>query len=218
MPHFRIVLLLAAGLAAGVAWAGEAVTLDGAVIASGGTTSSSGGDITLDGTIAQPVAGPSGAGALQLDAGFWTPAAAPRAPSIYGELDLGDKGKLLLYGLPGQARFRFMFDVVREGLLGIVVLVDASTPQGAQGLADTLATYHEEIRTRPCILAINKNAEPPQALTDACQALLHRHGMVMPIASIDARKRDDIVYLFELLFLLLEHGADCMDTQAPAWA
>ena len=44
----------------------------------------------------------------------------------YGELDLGDQGKLMLYGLPGQSRFKYMFEVVREGLLGHERRMDAS--------------------------------------------------------------------------------------------
>lgn len=79
----RLALLLGACLFAGSAVAGDDVTLEGAVIANGGTTTASAGDMTLEGTIAQPVVGPSGNGTLQLDAGFWVPALAPRPPSIF---------------------------------------------------------------------------------------------------------------------------------------
>jgi signal recognition particle receptor subunit beta len=137
----------------------------------------------------------------------------------YGELDLGDKGQLLLYGLPGQARFRFMFDVVREGLLGILILVDGASSRGMRGLEETLESYQDDIRKRPCVLAINKIANPPKELLEACRNLLRKYGFVMPIVSIDACKRSDIVHVFELLFLLLEHGSDCMDIEVPAsWA
>lgn len=124
----------------------------------------------------------------------------------YGELNLGNEGRLLLYGLPGQARFRFMFEVVQDGLMGVVILVDASGPNALAGLAETLNTYAREIRQLPCVLALNKEAQPDLKLRQDCQQLLHRHELVAPIMVIDARKRADIAHVFELLFLLLEHG------------
>jgi signal recognition particle receptor subunit beta len=137
----------------------------------------------------------------------------------YGELSIGEKGTLRLYGLPGQSRFRFMFDVVRDGLLGIVILVDASSEHGIRGLEETLELYAEEIRKRPSVIAINKNQSPTPELKAACQGLLRRHQLVMPIVTVDARKREDIIRLFELLFLLLEHGSDCMDLETPqSWS
>ncbi len=63
----------------------------------------------------------------------------------YGELDLGADGRLLLYGLPGQSRFRFMFDVVREDLLGVAVLVDAARADPLRGLRETLADLRRRI-------------------------------------------------------------------------
>ena len=40
----------------------------------------------------------------------------------YGEMNLGEQGRLLLYGLPGQSRFSFMMDAIQDGLAGVVVL------------------------------------------------------------------------------------------------
>ena len=136
----------------------------------------------------------------------------------YGELDLGDQGRLLLYGLPGQSRFRFMFDVVRAGLLGVVILVDAASARALDGLAETLETYADELRHLPCVLALNKHPDPPDAFKQQCQDLLRKHKLVTPILTVDARKRADVIRMFELLFVLLEYGSDGAPRQeAPAW-
>lgn len=50
------------------------VTLQGRVIANGGTTHAQGGSYRLAGTIGEPAAGTAAGGALQLDSGFWQPA------------------------------------------------------------------------------------------------------------------------------------------------
>ncbi len=126
----------------------------------------------------------------------------------YGELDLGDQGRLLLYGLPGQARFEFMFDVVREGLLGVVILVDAGADTAEDGLRGTLAVFAEKLRGLPCVLAMNKCAMPPAELPRGCRKLLREYGLSAPIVKVDARRREDIARLFELLFVLIEHGSD----------
>lgn len=126
----------------------------------------------------------------------------------YGELALGGEDRLLLYGLPGQARFRFMFDIVREGLLGVVVLVDGSTEFAVQGLRETLETYAADVRELPLVIALNKQAAPSDVLLRQCRTLLEQYGLVAPIVPVDARRRADIVRLFELLFILLDGEAD----------
>jgi len=137
----------------------------------------------------------------------------------YGEMDLGEQGRLLLYGLPGQARFRFMFDVVREGLLGAIVLVDATAPDPLAGLEETLATYASELADLPCVLALNKDATAGAALRQPCLDRLRHHGLVAPAIIVDARRREDIVRAFRLLFVQLELGAAGNEaTEANPWA
>lgn len=137
----------------------------------------------------------------------------------YGEMNLADEGRLLLYGLPGQLRFRYMFDVVREGLLGVVILVDASRPHALAGLEETLAAYGSELQQLPCVVALNKHPDPPQVLRCACRDLMRRHELVAPILVVDARRRADVVRIFELLFLLLEHGPQRSATEEViSWA
>lgn len=124
----------------------------------------------------------------------------------YGEMSLGDQGLLLLYGLPGQRRFRFMFDVVREGALGVVVLVDAASARAVAGLSETLATYADDLRSLPFVLCLNKRPDPPQALRQDCVAALRSCGLVAPVLAVDARRRGNLKEVFDLLFLLLENG------------
>jgi signal recognition particle receptor subunit beta len=124
----------------------------------------------------------------------------------YGELDLDDGEHLHLYGLPGQARFRFMFDVVREGLVGVVVLVDASSLTGIDGLAETLEVYAEELRCVPCVVALNKCAgHPPAGFAEAVQMKLLEHQLPAPILAVDVRRRRDMVRITELLFTLIDY-------------
>jgi signal recognition particle receptor subunit beta len=127
----------------------------------------------------------------------------------YGELSLDDGGRLLLYGLPGQSRFHFMFDVIREGLLGIIVLVDGASSKAVEGLAETLQTYAQELRIHPCVVAINKLDEAPQALRERCLQLLRDHHVTAPVSVIDARRKEDIVRITGLLLTIQKYTDSC---------
>lgn len=122
----------------------------------------------------------------------------------YGELDLGAQGRLLLYGLPGQSRFRFMYDVVREGLLGVAVLIDAGSADPIKGMRETLDNYAGEFRELPCVVCLNKKDDSGGRLLARCQQVLGEYDLVAPVITVDARRREDVVRIFELLFLLLE--------------
>lgn len=76
-------LLCVLTTATAAAFAGGALRLDGAVVGNGGTSHASGAGHELAGSIAQPLAGASGAGALRLDAGFWAPAARALSATLF---------------------------------------------------------------------------------------------------------------------------------------
>ena len=127
----------------------------------------------------------------------------------YGELQLdGDAGKLLLYGLPGQQRFSYMFDVVRFGLFGAILLVDGSSDQAIHGLSASLEGCRNELKDVPVVLAINKSGASAQELKQQCADVLCANELIAPVVVVDARRREDVVYLFELLFILFEFGFD----------
>lgn len=135
----------------------------------------------------------------------------------YGELRLdGDNGRLLLYGMPGQSRFSYMFDVVRIGLFGAILLVDASSKDAVDGLSETLDTYCDDLKTVPIVVAINKGDGASGALGLRCQQELHARGLVAPVMTVDARRREDVVQVFEVLLTLLEFGFDHAKTGSKA--
>jgi len=129
----------------------------------------------------------------------------------YGELDLDDHGRLFIYGLPGQARFRFMFDVVEEGLLGVVLLVDASHAGGIGGLRETLDVYADKIRSHATVVALNRS-QGSHTFVEGCQSLLEEFDLVAPILRVDARLREDVGRAVELLIMMAAF-ADRSDDQ-----
>ena len=47
----------------------------------------------------------------------------------FGRITFDDGYVLHLYGTPGQGRFDFMWEILSEGMLGYVILVDGSSPE-----------------------------------------------------------------------------------------
>ena len=47
----------------------------------------------------------------------------------FGRITVGDDLVLYLFGTPGQRRFDFMWDILSQGMLGFVVMVDSTKPE-----------------------------------------------------------------------------------------
>lgn len=105
----------------GAAQSGGTYQITQSVIAGGGTTSSSGGQYSLAGTVGQSHGGQlTPAGSYSLHAGFWTPALSPTAAavSVTGRATTSDglgirNAIVRLTGLDGTVR------EVRTGALGV---------------------------------------------------------------------------------------------------
>ena len=124
----------------------------------------------------------------------------------YGELQLDDDARVLLYGMPGQERFSYMFEVVRAGLLGVIVLVDATSHDALDELSRTLARHGGDLRRMPFIVALNKSETAADAIAERCREVVREHRLMAPVMTVDARRREDIAHLIELLLVILEFG------------
>src|SRR5512136_3125493 len=47
----------------------------------------------------------------------------------FGRITVDDELVLYLFGTPGQKRFDFMWEVLSEGMLGFIVVVDSTKPE-----------------------------------------------------------------------------------------
>jgi small GTP-binding protein len=73
----------------------------------------------------------------------------------FGRITVDNDLVLYLFGTPGQRRFDFMWEVLSEGMLGFIVLLDSVRPETfreAWGILDTFRSY----ALVPYIVAANK--------------------------------------------------------------
>jgi len=122
----------------------------------------------------------------------------------YGQLTLDNGDRLRLFGTPGQARFRFVWQVVARGALGLVILVDNSRPDPLADLKVYLEGFAQELQDLPCVVGVGRSETHPlpdlQAYADAIEA----HGYVLPVLPVDVRRKDDVTLLIDVLLSQLE--------------
>jgi signal recognition particle receptor subunit beta len=121
-----------------------------------------------------------------------------------GQIGLDDGTVVRLYGTPGQERFSFMWEIIGRGAIGVILLIDGSSPNA---LAD-LRTYTEVFRRiapdQPFVIGVGRTRAEDSGQIEACAGVLESLNFSAPIFSVDVRKREDVLLLVETLLATLE--------------
>lgn len=108
----------------------------------------------------------------------------------FGRVTAAPDLALYLFGTPGQERFEFMLDILAEGMLGFVVLVD---PLRSDAVIETRRVLRRfgDLSDAPYVIALNKLVgDEQQAIDDIRTAL--RLAPEIPVVVTDARDRDAV--------------------------
>lgn len=73
----------------------------------------------------------------------------------FGRITIDEDLVLYLFGTPGQRRFDFMWEILSEGMLGFIVMVDSCKPETFREARSILETFRAYAPT-PYIVAANK--------------------------------------------------------------
>lgn len=111
----------------------------------------------------------------------------------YGTLRLDADTTVQLVGTPGQARFEFMWEILAEGALGIVVLVDNARPQPLADLDHYLDGFRDLIERQggAAVVGVTRMDLGGPDLA-AYRAHLAAQGRRIPVLEVDARVREDV--------------------------
>jgi signal recognition particle receptor subunit beta len=61
----------------------------------------------------------------------------------FGRITFSDGCSLFLFGTPGQRRFEMMWEILSEGMIGFIVLVNAADERSSDEAAHILGTFRE---------------------------------------------------------------------------
>jgi uncharacterized protein len=108
----------------------------------------------------------------------------------FGRITVAPDLALYLFGTPGQERFEFMWDILAEGMLGFVLMVDAAREDSMEE-ARRIRAHFAELADVPFIVAINKAEGDEPALITEVRGALDLPSAV-PVVVVDARDRVDV--------------------------
>lgn len=127
----------------------------------------------------------------------------------FGRITIDRDLVLYLFGTPGQERFDFMWEILGEGMLGFVLVIDVEDPDHMDEAALILETYRR-FTSVPFVVALNRGG----ASTEPYEALVRKRLVLEPavqVMSVDATDKESVKHvLLALLYAVLdevEHAA-----------
>jgi hypothetical protein len=124
----------------------------------------------------------------------------------YGVMKLDSTERIHLYGTPGQERFDFMWEILTEGGIGLVLLLNNSRPDPFQDMRFFLKSFDNFIDQTKVVIGITRTDEAVRpSIPDYHLQLTDRYKKI-PIFEVDARVRRDVSLLVEALLYSLDPG------------
>ena len=112
----------------------------------------------------------------------------------YGRINLSEDTALGLYGVPGQERFSFLWEIVNVSLWGLLVLIKSGESPNYDNLDKMLSFFAPKQKDIPCVVGIthcdDSNDTELSGLCTEVQALLVHHEILAPIINLDPRDRE----------------------------
>jgi signal recognition particle receptor subunit beta len=125
----------------------------------------------------------------------------------FGRITVDEDLVLYLFGTPGQKRFDFMWEILSEGMLGFVVMVDSTRPETFREARTILETFRAYAPTPYVVTANKQDCADAWDMGDMRIALrLDPAIKFLPCVATDKEKVKTV--LLELLYSIL----DAMDS------
>lgn len=121
----------------------------------------------------------------------------------FGRISIDENLVLYLFGTPGQRRFDFMWEILSEGMLGFIVMVDSARPETFREARNILETFRAYAPT-PYVVAANKQDDPEAWSLDDMRIALRLSPAVKLLACVAKDKEAVKKVLLELLYSILE--------------
>jgi signal recognition particle receptor subunit beta len=129
----------------------------------------------------------------------------------YGEVTLEDGTCVRLYGTPGQTRFSFMWEILGTGALGVILLIDGSSPSALSDLKGFVQSFQEAAPNQPLIVGVGRLRSGDGSKLEDYARFLEGIRPVVPVFSVDVRQREDVLLLTETLLGILEARVELQD-------
>jgi uncharacterized protein len=120
----------------------------------------------------------------------------------FGRITVDDDLVLYLFGTPGQKRFDFMWEILSEGMLGFIVVIDSTRPESFREARSILETFKAYAPT-PYVVAANKQDCADAWDVDDIRLALRLDPKVKMLPCVAKNKETVKAILLELLYSIL---------------
>jgi len=117
----------------------------------------------------------------------------------YGSMKLDSQVRIHLYGTPGQKRFDFMWDILTDGGIGLVLLLDNSSENPLEDMKYYVSAFEEFLQDHKLVVGVNFMEQNPTPTIDDYTNELHKIGIRPPIFEVDCREYNDVSMLVQSL-------------------
>jgi small GTP-binding protein len=121
----------------------------------------------------------------------------------FGRITIDRDLVLYLFGTPGQDRFDFMWEILGEGMIGYLLLIDADRADSIEEAVGIHEAFRRMARV-PYVVALNRSSGDDHALVDQVRTRLEIPGDVA-ILPCDATDKESVKnVLLALLYAVLD--------------
>lgn len=120
----------------------------------------------------------------------------------FGRITVDQDLVLYLFGTPGQKRFDFMWEILSEGMLGFIVVVDSTRPETFREARSILETFRAYAPT-PYVVAANKQDCKDAWDVDDMRVALRLDPKIKLLPCVARNKEAVKSILLELLYSIL---------------
>lgn len=122
----------------------------------------------------------------------------------YGLMRLGNGDSVRLYGTPGQKRFDFMWEILTENALGLVLLIDASAGDPLADLTTYLGEFRDFIDCTAVVVGVTHTDGGGWNVRGELIARMQQLGIAPCVMETDARQRPDMAMLVKSLIYSID--------------
>jgi signal recognition particle receptor subunit beta len=124
----------------------------------------------------------------------------------YGLMELDSGEHIHLYGVPGQARFDFMWEIITEGGIGLILLLNNANEKPLEEMEFYLENFKEFIDRTALAVGVTRMKPGNGPDLDDYAAALVRLGYRVPVFEVDGRKPEEVITLVQSLLYSLDPG------------
>lgn len=117
----------------------------------------------------------------------------------YGSMKLDKQVRIHLYGTPGQKRFDFMWEILTDGGIGLILLLDNSSKNPIADMKYYIEAFDGFIQDHKLVVGINfMDKNPTPSINDYADEL-RKIGIRSPVFEVDCREYNDVSMLVQSL-------------------